>query len=47
MVLSAEVTVQAVSSAGMALMLRQGLPAGVQVDRASLDALVSEGKVTS
>lgn len=45
--LPAEVTVQAVSPAGMALMLRQGLPAGVQVDRASLDALVSEGKVTS
>jgi hypothetical protein len=43
----AEVTVQAASPAGMALTLRQGLPAGVQVDRASLDALVSEGRVTS
>ena len=43
----AEVTVQAASPAGMALTLRQGLPAGVQVDRASLDALVNEGKVTS
>ncbi|WP_375770497.1 hypothetical protein NR798_06260 [Archangium gephyra] len=43
----AEVTVQAASPAGMALTLRQGLPAGVQVDRASLDALVSQGKVTS
>ncbi|WPB75952.1 alpha-2-macroglobulin family protein [Archangium violaceum] len=43
----AEVTVQAASPAGMSLTLRQGLPAGVQVDRASLDALVNEGKVTS
>jgi hypothetical protein len=43
----AEVTVQAASPAGMALTLRQGLPAGVQVDRASLDALVSGGTVTS
>ncbi|MFL5352929.1 alpha-2-macroglobulin family protein [Archangium sp.] len=43
----AELTVQAASPAGMALTLRQGLPAGVQVDRASLEALVSEGKVTA
>jgi hypothetical protein len=45
--LAAEVTVQAASPAGMSLTLRQGLPAGVQVDRASLDALVSEGTVTA
>jgi Alpha-2-macroglobulin family len=45
--LPAEVTVQAASPAGMALTLRQGLPAGVQVDRASLETLVREGKVTA
>ena len=44
--LPVELTVQAASPAGMELTLRQGLPAGVQVDRASLDALVNEGKVT-
>jgi hypothetical protein len=43
----AELTVQAASPAGMALTLRQGLPAGVQVDRASLDALVREGRVSA
>jgi hypothetical protein len=45
--LPAEVTVQAAAPAGMALTLRQGLPAGVQVDRPSLDTLVREGKVAS
>jgi hypothetical protein len=43
----AEVVVQASTPAGLALELRHGLPAGVQVDPASLDALVSEGRVMS
>jgi hypothetical protein len=42
-----ELTVQAAAPSGMALKLRQGLPAGVQVDRASLDALVDQGTVTA
>jgi hypothetical protein len=45
--LPAEVTVRAASPAGMALTLRQGLPAGVRVDRMSLETLVREGKVTA
>jgi hypothetical protein len=45
--LPAEITVQAAAPAGMALTLRQGLPAGVQVDRPSLDTLVRDGKVTA
>ncbi|HEX8823674.1 MAG TPA: alpha-2-macroglobulin family protein, partial [Archangium sp.] len=44
--LPVELTVQAASPAGLALTMRQGLPAGEQVDRVSLDALVREGKVT-
>ncbi|NMO23371.1 hypothetical protein HG543_52215, partial [Pyxidicoccus fallax] len=43
----AEVVVQASTPSGLELELRHGLPAGVQVDPASLDALVSEGRVTS
>ncbi|MFP2911225.1 hypothetical protein ACLESD_40605 [Pyxidicoccus sp. 3LFB2] len=43
----AEVVVEASTPSGLALELRHGLPAGVQVDSASLDALVSEGRVTS
>ncbi|MFP2933744.1 hypothetical protein ACLESO_53145, partial [Pyxidicoccus sp. 3LG] len=43
----AEVVLQASTPSGLALELRHGLPAGVQVDPASLDALVTEGKVTS
>jgi hypothetical protein len=42
-----ELTVQAAAPSGMALKLRQGLPAGVQVDRASLDALVAQGTVVA
>jgi hypothetical protein len=42
-----EVVVQAATPAGLALELRHGLPAGVQVDPASLDALVAEGRVSS
>ncbi len=42
-----ELTVQAAAPSGMGLKLRQGLPAGVQVDRASLDALVDQGTVTA
>ena len=42
-----DLTLQAASPAGMALTLRQGLPAGVQVDRASLDVLVRAGQVKS
>ncbi len=45
--LPVELTVQAASPSGMALTLRQGLPAGVQVDRPSLDALVREGRVSA
>ncbi|WP_205525427.1 alpha-2-macroglobulin family protein [Pyxidicoccus trucidator] len=43
----AEVVVEASTPSGLALELRHGLPAGVQVDPASLDALVSEGRVSS
>lgn len=42
-----EVTVQASTPSGLALELRHGLPAGVQVDSASLDALVASGSVSS
>lgn len=45
--LPVDLTVQAAFPPGLPLTLRQGLPAGVQVDPASLDALVAEGKVTS
>jgi hypothetical protein len=43
----AEVVVEASTPSGLALELRHGLPAGVQVDPASLDALVAEGRVSS
>ncbi|WP_408888179.1 alpha-2-macroglobulin family protein [Myxococcus faecalis] len=42
-----EVTVQATTPSGLALELRHGLPAGAQVDAASLDALVASGSVSS
>jgi hypothetical protein len=42
-----EVMVQAASPAGMALKLRYALPAGAQADRASLQRLVAEGKVSA
>ncbi|QSQ11172.1 alpha-2-macroglobulin family protein [Myxococcus landrumensis] len=42
-----EVAVQASTPAGLSLELRHSLPAGVQVDPTSLDALVSEGRVSS
>ncbi len=42
-----EVTLQASTPSGLPLVLRHGLPAGVQVDTGSLDALVREGKVAS
>jgi len=40
-----EVTVEAAAPKGMALTLRHELPAGVQVDRASLEELVEEGEI--
>lgn len=43
----AEVVVEASTPGGLLLELRHGLPAGVQVDPASLDALVAEGQVSS
>ncbi|ATB36193.1 hypothetical protein CYFUS_001607 [Cystobacter fuscus] len=42
-----EVTLQAASPAGLELTLRQELPAGVQVDRPSLEELVRQGRVTA
>ncbi|GEN05720.1 Alpha-2-macroglobulin family protein [Myxococcus fulvus] len=42
-----EVTLQATTPSGLALELRHGLPAGAQVDAASLDALVASGSVSS
>ncbi|WP_395854681.1 alpha-2-macroglobulin family protein [Cystobacter fuscus] len=42
-----EVTLQAASPAGLELTLRQELPAGVQVDRPSLDELVRQGRVAA
>ncbi|NTX06367.1 alpha-2-macroglobulin family protein [Myxococcus sp. CA040A] len=42
-----EVTMQASTPSGLELELRHGLPAGVQVDAASLDALVAVGSVAS
>jgi hypothetical protein len=42
-----ELVVQASAPMGMRLKLRQELPAGVQVDTASLDALVAGGRVAS
>jgi hypothetical protein len=41
-----DVTLTAVAPASMALSIRQSLPAGVQVDRPSLDSLVSNGVIT-
>ncbi|WP_426756889.1 alpha-2-macroglobulin family protein [Myxococcus sp. Y35] len=43
----AEVMLQASTPSGLPLVLRQGLPAGVQVDADSLEALVREGKIAS
>ena len=43
----AEVVVQAASPAGLPLILRQELPAGVQVDRPSLEALVQERRLAA
>ncbi len=43
----AEVMLQASTPSGLPLVLRHGLPAGVQVDAASLESLVREGKVAS
>lgn len=43
----AEVVMEAATPSGLALELRHGLPAGVQVAPASLDALVAEGRVSS
>jgi hypothetical protein len=40
-------TLQAATPPGLPLTLRHGLPAGMQVDPASLAALVEEGKVSS
>jgi hypothetical protein len=45
--LPVEVAVQGAAPEGMALTLRQGLPAGFQVDKESLEALVREGQVTA
>ena len=45
--LPAEVLLQAASPAGLVLTLRQGLPAGVQVDRESLEELVRQHRVTA
>ncbi|MBJ6761605.1 hypothetical protein JGU66_12590 [Myxococcaceae bacterium JPH2] len=42
-----ELSLQAAAPSGVALELRQGLPAGVQVDPVGLDTLVREGHVTS
>jgi alpha-2-macroglobulin family protein len=41
-----EIALQAVAPAGMELHLEQSLPAGVQVETASLDALVSAGTIS-
>lgn len=41
-----EVAVTAVAPSGMPLHIEQALPAGVQVDRPSVEALVAEGKIT-
>jgi hypothetical protein len=41
-----DVTLSAVAPASMALSIRQALPAGVQVDRPSLEALVGNGVIT-
>jgi hypothetical protein len=38
-------TLRAIAPAGMALRIRQALPAGVQIDRRSFDQLVSDGTV--
>jgi hypothetical protein len=43
----AEVVLEASTPSGLALELRHGLPAGVQVDRPSLDALVANGQVSA
>ncbi|WP_238539902.1 alpha-2-macroglobulin family protein [Corallococcus macrosporus] len=42
-----EVAFQASTPSGMPLVLRHGLPAGVQVDAGSLEALLREGKVSA
>jgi hypothetical protein len=43
----ADIALAAQAPAGIPLTLRHALPAGVQPDRASLDALVSSGAITS
>jgi hypothetical protein len=43
---AAEIEVKAVAPAGRALRVEQSLPAGVQIDTVSLDALVSAGTIT-
>jgi hypothetical protein len=45
--LGAEVTLEAAAPSGMPLKLRHALPAGVQADRPSLEALVSAGTIKS